>query len=159
MKKWLIFLVGIATGIILTIVLSWLNEYNFSNNVKDDDDIDEPVVQSNTADYRDGILTGMLSAANEKPGKVINEKSFKVFQVLTPLVSLVRAESGGYYYGTTYLLVRDMSSIYTEPDFEFYDDQIVNVPKGKVVRMFGTYKYTTVDGQYKTIPRIKIVDK
>lgn len=157
MKKWLVFIVGVATGIILVIVVLVINQYDCSNNVKEDDD--EPIVQSNTIEDRNDILTGMLSAANEKPGKIINEKSFKVFQVLTPLVALVRAESGGYYYGTIYLLVRDMSSLYTEPDFEFYDDQIIKVPKGKVVRMFGTYNYTTVDGHYKTVPRIKIVDK
>lgn len=157
MKKWLVFIVGVATGIILVIVVLVINQYDYSNSVKEDGD--ETIVQSNTIEDRNDILTGMLSTANEKPGKIINEKSFKVFQVFTPLASLVRAESGGYYYGTIYLLVRDMSSIYTEPDFEFYDDQIVKVPKGKVVRMFGTYKYTTVDGQYKTVPRIKIVDK
>ena len=41
----------------------------------------------------------------------------------------------------------------------YYDDEIVNVPSGKVVRQTGIYKYQTKSEDYKTVPIIEIVDK
>ena len=41
----------------------------------------------------------------------------------------------------------------------YYDDEIVGVPSGKVVRQTGIYKYQTKSEDYKTVPIIEIVDK
>jgi hypothetical protein len=56
------------------------------------------------------------------------------------------------YMGTIYVIVHDDGKLY-------YDNQIVKVPKGKVVRMMGTYTYTTPKGMEKTVPIIKIMDQ
>lgn len=41
----------------------------------------------------------------------------------------------------------------------FYDDQIINVPKNTEVQMYDTYRYTTYNGQFKTVPKIRIAYK
>lgn len=155
MKKWLIYIGGIATGIIIVMVIMVINQYDYSSNVTNDKPDDSEVFIK----AREEALTNILSGRNEKPGRIIDEKSFKVFQVLTKTVALVRGQSeGGYYYGNIYLLV-DKSSQILDPDFEFYDGQIVKVNENEKVRMFGTYKYITTDGMHKTVPRIRIINK
>ena len=156
MKKWLIYLGGIATGVVLVLVTVFVSNYEFASYNGADTEY-ESTMQDNV--QKDNFLSTISGEILVEPGEIINEKTFKVFQVYTNFASLVRGKSGDYYYGAIYLLVRDKSTMFTEPGFEFYDDQIIKVPKGKVVRMFGTYKYTTRDGQYKTVPRIMIVDK
>lgn len=41
----------------------------------------------------------------------------------------------------------------------YYDDEIVKVPKGKVVRQVGIYQYPTQNDMMKTVPIIMIMDK
>ena len=163
-KKWLYFLAGIATGICLAIVIGVVimvinDQYDNSSKVTEESynrntDNSEEIVK-----YREQAQTRILSGRNEIPGRIINEKSFEVFQVLTPAVALVRGQiKGGYYYGNIYLLVNEIGLI-TGSDYEFYDGQIVNVNENEEVRMYGTYKYTTTDGILKTVPRIRIGKK
>ena len=142
----------LLVGIVLIVV-----DYNMSthNNYSED----ETVVQDES--QKDNFLSTIMGEVYAPAGEIINEKTFKVFEVYTPCAALVSGKSeGGGYYGITYLLVRDKYYYLLENhDSEFYDEQIVKVPKGKVVRMFGTYSYTTRDGRHKTVPRIMIVDK
>ncbi len=92
-------------------------------------------------------------------GDIIEEKSFKVFQVLENNVALVEGKSDvdkkisyDLYTGLTYLLIGKEGTT-------FYDEQIVKVPQGSVVRMNGTFQYTTNGGMDKTVPRIMIMHK
>ena len=147
MKNWLIFLGGIVTGVVLVSVIVFF--YKYDSLSFSDEEIEEKTVVKNNA-KQDDYLSTILGEVNAKPGKIINETSFKVFEV--------SGYSAGYY-GTIYLLVMDKNELLLGKASEFYDDQIVKVPKGKVVRMFGTYNYTTRDGRFKTVPRIMIVDK
>ena len=78
MKKWLIFLGGVVTGVLLTFLFAFI----FSSN------------RPTTAD-NDGIKMF------EKPGDIVNEESFEVFQVLAEDAALVR---GGSSFTTVYLL-------------------------------------------------------
>lgn len=56
----------------------------------------------------------------------------------------------GNYYGMLYYLY----------DYgETYDDEVIKVPKGYQVMRYGVYRYTTTDGTYKTVPKIKIIPK
>lgn len=90
----------------------------------------------------------------DKPGDVLEVKSFKVFQVLGDNSALVHGKENNYYYygGAVYLLTNDEGKYY-------YDDEIVDVPKGKTVRQFGIYQYQTRSEFEKTVPIIRIVDK
>lgn len=163
-KKWLYYFAGIAIGICLAIVIGVVimvinDQYDNSSKVTEDSynrdtDNSEEIVK-----YREQAKTRILSGSNEIPGRIINEKSFEVFQVLTPAVALVRGQiKGGYYYGNIYLLVDELGLI-NGSESEFYDGQIVDVKKNEQVRMYGTYQYTTTDGILKTVPRIRIRNK
>jgi hypothetical protein len=157
MKKWLIYLGGIVTGVILVLVIIFIDNYDFSSN--NEEEHKEKSIAENPV-IPDNYLSTLSGEVYAEPGKIIKEKSFKVFQVLSPLAALVYGKSdGGGYFGTIYLLVTNKYEMLAGLASEFYDDQIVEVPNGKVVRMFGTHNYTTRDGRYKTVPRIMIVDK
>lgn len=89
----------------------------------------------------------------DDPGEVINEPSFQVFQVWSPTEALVR-DKGNYttlYGGTIYLIIDNNGN--------FYDDQIIRVPKGKEVRRVGTVRYPTPKETTKTVPVIQIMDR
>lgn len=104
-------------------------------------------VSSNDGNDNDGIVRF------DKPTEIINEQSFEVFQVVGDNMALVRGKSGHIgYYGTTYLLVNKENKYY-------YDDEIVNVPQGKVVKQVGIYRYVTISDMQKTVPIVQIMNK
>ena len=92
----------------------------------------------------------------EQPADVIPSSSFEVFQVVQNGNALARmgerkSYGTGYtYFGMVVLLLSDENTNY-------YDDQIVNVPKGKCAMQIGTYQYETKDG-YKTVPVVGFYD-
>jgi hypothetical protein len=91
----------------------------------------------------------------EKPGEVVDVTSFKVFQVLEDDVALVKGLSNDdydIYSGPIFLIVNDEGKYYT-------DDEIINVPDGKVVRKVGVYHYQTKAEFDKTVSVIEIMDK
>ena len=90
----------------------------------------------------------------ETPGEIVEGTSFEVFQVIEPGAALVNAKSdmGSLYLGAVYLIVNNEGKYY-------YDDEIINVPKGKVIRQVGIYKYPTKDNFEKTVPIIQIMDR
>ena len=89
----------------------------------------------------------------DKPGEVIDEPSFKVFQVLSSAEALVMGKGEGYsaYLGAIYLFV--------DPEGNFYDDQIIKAPRGMEVRRVGTVRYVTKNERTKTVPVIQIMEK
>ena len=90
----------------------------------------------------------------DEPGEVIDVPSFKVFQVWSPSEALVRGVSNerlSLYYGVVYLIV--------DPNGNFYDDQIINVPQKMEVRRVGTVRYTTPKETVKTVPVIQLIEK
>ena len=91
----------------------------------------------------------------EKPGEKIEVSAFKVFQVLDDGVALVNGRSNDkydIYDDPVYLLINDDGIYYT-------DDEVVEVPKDKVVRKVGVYHYQTKMELDKTISVIKIMDR
>ena len=129
MKKWLIFLGGVVTGVVLTFLFAFLFSTSHSNS-------------------NNGITWF------EKPGDVIEVKSFKVFQVLDKDAALVNGathEEYDIYSGAVYLMT-------TEEGKYYYDDEVVRVPDGKVVRQVGIYQYQTKAEFEKTVPIIQIMD-
>ncbi|MDE5572049.1 MAG: hypothetical protein K2M96_06630 [Prevotella sp.] len=126
MKKWLIFIGGVVTGMVLTFVFALIFYLSHSD------------------------LSGRTTWF-EKPGDVIDIETFEVFQVLSEDAALVYGES--YEYSRTiYLLTNDEGKYY-------YDDEVVKVPDGKVVRQIGLYQYQTKSEFNKTVPIIQIMNK
>lgn len=138
MKKWLIFLGGVITGIVLT----FLFIYIASESMPKTDTIAEE------AKYNEDINFF------EKPGDLVKDKSFEVFQVLSDDAALVRALSDarlGLYLGPVYLLTNDEGKFY-------YDEEKIKAPNGKVFRQVGIYRYPTKNEIIKTVPIIKLMD-
>jgi hypothetical protein len=130
MKKWLIFGGGVVTGVVLSFLIAFLISASSSNSY-------------------DGTTWF------EKPGDVIEVKSFKVFQVLDKDAALVNGathEEYDIYSGAVYLLTNKDGKYY-------YDDEVINVPEGKVARQIGIYQYQTKSEFEKTVPIIQIMDK
>ena len=138
MKGWGLFFAGVFTGII---VMGFIDILKMSSNKETND---TEIISKED----DGIT--LL----EEPGDVVEVKSFKVFQVLAKDAALVQGETKyqGVYSGIVYLLMNKEGKLY-------YDDEIVNVPKGSIVRQMGIYQYPTKDDMIKTVPIIRIMEK
>lgn len=131
MKKWLIFGGGVLTGIVLTFVFAF-------------------------------VISASRSGGNgatwfEKPGDMIDDDAFEVFQVIGKGAALVHGKSREYssmefFSGAVYLLTNEDGKYY-------YDDEVVRVPDGKVSRQVGIYQYQTKSDFGKTVPIIQIMHK
>jgi len=131
MKKALIFIGGVVTGVILTFVVVLII----------------------------GVAANGGSVANnnyvmfEQEGNVISTNSFEVFQVLDSGDALANEIEGyGVASGVTVLFL-------AEDGASYYDDQVIEIPTGKCVRQLGTYKYQTKSGFEKTVPIVGIRNK
>ena len=136
MKSVLIFIGGMATGILLMVIVGFIFYYIGTNQ--------QPTIieEENVPSLYEGF----------ENGEIIHEKSFRVFQVLEDNVALVNGKKEGLYIGPVYLLIGKEGTTY-------YDEQIVKVPQGGVVRMNGTFQYEAKSGMDKTVPKIMIMDK
>ncbi len=129
MKKWLVFLLGVLTGIFVSVISVYtLHRLQISS---DDDNI----------------------KIFEKVGDVIDIESFRVIQVIGDGFALVHGKEGhDVSFGTVFLITNDEDKYY-------YDNEIINVPYDKEVRQIGIYKYPTKNDDIKTVPIIMIMDK
>ena len=133
MNKWLVYVGGIITGIVLMFVFLFFVGKSYNNK---------------------GITWF------DKPGDTMEIKSFKVFQVIDKDAALVYGSSQidisgssfNMYNGAVYLLVNEDGKYY-------YDDEIIEVPDGKVARQVGIYKYSTKNDFEKTVPIVQITSK
>ena len=132
MSKTLSFFLGIITGVILTIITLFIIAKSTS------------VGQGSS---NDGITMF------EQPGDIIPAKKFEVIQVV-PNGALATSEETRHgismYTGPVVLFLSDGQNTY-------YDDEVITVPKGKVVRQIGSYQYETRMG-YKTVPIVKVIE-
>lgn len=87
----------------------------------------------------------------EQPSTFTDATKFEVFQVLGD-GALARCENREYgistYTGPIVYLASDGQT-------QYYDDQVICVPKGKKAMQVGTYRYQSKMGD-KTVPVIKI---
>ena len=119
-------------GVIVGIVLAFVFAFYISSNNSNDDD---------------NIIRF------DNPTEIINEQSFQVFQVVGDNMALVNGQSSpNFYFGTVYLLVNKEGKYY-------YDEEIIKVPKGKVVKQVGIYRYVTKSDIQKTVPIVQIMNK
>ena len=127
MKKGLIFFLGIITGCVLTIAALFVIGVSYSNSEESDITIAER-------------QTVFKSASR-----------FEVFQVLGD-GALANCEeqqgySRSYFTGPVVYILSDGQNL-------FYDDQIIDIPYGKMAIQIGTYRYQTKLGE-KVVPVIK----
>jgi hypothetical protein len=127
MKNFLIFVSGMITMFIMVVIFG--------------------IVMSSTSNSGYPGLTLF-----EEDGKCINAKQLQVFQVVEPNMALSHAKTKpNEIYDPNELLVLLIGSETTS----YYDDQKINVPKGKRVKQIGTYQYEAKMGM-KTVPAVEI---
>ena len=93
----------------------------------------------------------------EEPGECFSSYRFEVMQAIGDNYALAFEQYYNWDIGYTntnllVLLTNDNGKCY-------YDQQIVEVPKGKCVRQIGVYKYQTKSEIWKTVPIVKLMDK
>ena len=98
MKKGLIFLGGVVTGVLLTFLFAFMFSSQKETSVKEN--------------------SGLTMF--EQPGDVITEKSFKVIQALEQGAALADGEKE---YMTTFLLVNDEGKYYYDHEIWINDQQ------------------------------------
>lgn len=125
----LTYVAGIVTGCVLLFVIGCIINAKNSSAEKED-------------------IVMFDSPRNAVPGK-----SFKVVQVLPDGNALARIDN--VYddnFGVVVLFLGDESTSY-------YDDQKIEIPKGKVAKQIGNYSYMTRMKIEKTVPVVKIMDE
>lgn len=140
MKKWVIFLLGVVTGIVITFAAIWVASF------------DKPVATSTVEEAAEENENLKLF---DEPGDVIESSSFKVFQALDKGLALANAKEDkddDMYLGVTCLLFNKDGKYY-------YDEEIVKVPQGKVARQIGVFKYESRAEMERTVPVVEIMDK
>ena len=131
MKKWVVFLLGMIAGGVLTFVMMLVL-----------------AIGANTSS------NGMTLF--DEPGECLSTGSFEIMQVIDDGVALANEidkvrSSYNTHTDLLVLLVNDEGKLY-------YDDQVINVPNGKYARQIGVYKYPTKLGFEKTVPIVKIME-
>ena len=125
----LTYVAGIVTGCVLLFVIGCIINAKNSSAQKED-------------------IVMFDSPRNAVPGK-----SFKVVQVLPDGNALARIDN--VYddnFGIVVLFLGDENTSY-------YDDQKIEIPKGKVAKQIGNYSYMSRMNIEKTVPVVKIMDE
>lgn len=130
MSKWIFFLGGLVSGIIISIFAL---------------EIIGGVVSNNESQGLDG------ATFFEQPSQEISASSFKVFQVLRDNAALVHSNGKWNFYDGPVFLLMNNSGVY------YYDEQVLDVPADCKVLQVGLYKYESKGGLVKTVPIIGIV--
>lgn len=136
MKKIWVYLLGVLTGIIITVIV--LAIIGVAINAKND-----PGTR---------MTNGM--SFFETPGDIVELSSVKVFQALGDGAALAECKGdGNYIYSGPNVL------LYNEEGQPYYDEQVIKTPQGKCFRQVGIYRYPTKSGMDKTVPIVMLLDK
>lgn len=136
MKKIWVYLLGVLTGIVVSIIV--LAIIGVAINAKNDP----------------GTKMSNGMSFFEEPGDVVEPSSVKVLQALGDGAALAHCKGQEPYdwYGDPIVL------LYNEDGMPYYDDQIVNASNGKCFRQVGIYRYSSRMGD-KTVPIVMLLDK
>lgn len=129
MNRGLVFFLGILTGVVLTTVAAFI----FSNS---------------SSQQHNGLTMF------EERGQIMEESSFKIFQVIDEnhaLANGVSDEEYGWYMGLTVMIIGPAGSHY-------YDDQIIETTSNTNFYQVGTYRYDTMLEPGKTVPVIALMN-
>ncbi|MBR4414754.1 MAG: hypothetical protein IKS59_05520, partial [Aeriscardovia sp.] len=125
MRKIWVYLLGVLSGVVLTIFASYLiNKTNFSDITF----FDEP-----------GEIVTTQSIIGET--EIVN--GFEVFQVLDDGVALA---TGNEWYTRDLIVL-----LWNDKGEQYYDNQDVIAPHGKCFRQIGIYKYESKDKMHRAI--------
>ena len=142
MKNWLFYLAGVLTGVVITFAVLAIIGLNMQQEQNNEEVASEQVDDGTTM--------------FDEPGDIIEGNEYKVIQVAAKNAALVNGQQKndhmGLFLGITCLITNHQGKYY-------YDDEVIKVPKDKVVRQVGIYKYQTRAGLIKTVPIIEIMDK
>jgi len=144
MKQIIIFAAGLITGCALTFLVLMYSRSSAPEKEKAEETVTEVDVSNEGTDKY-----GNYHKFFDEPADVIESQSFEVLQALSGGAALVRADD---YLGVKCLLMNDEGK-------DYYDDQIVKVPAGKVARQIGIYRYKNYMGLEKTVPIVKIMNE
>ena len=150
MNKWLYFGTGVVVGVICTFLLTaFMSEKESHGSAS-------VAVETASKQQKKDELRDKGIVIFDKKGDVIEEKSLKVMQVIGEDAALVHGkekdDNYDMYLGSIYLITNYEQKYY-------YDEQIINIPAGKVLRQIGIYNYLTRMDMKKTVPIVMIMDE
>ncbi len=131
MKKVIVYLLGVITGIILTLAALFVMASISSPSSPEGDGVDY---------------------FPEEQVQKMDVQEYQVFQVLSNGYALATSLSNakyGWYMGPAVLIIPG-------DDLHFYDQQKVAATKGKKFVQVGTYRYETPGEMVKTVPAITL---
>lgn len=86
----------------------------------------------------------------EKPGERIDAKSFEILQVLDDGCALAKEL---HLFSDLVVLLEERKGLY------YYDNQVIDLPKGYCWKKVGIYRYTSKAGDEKTVPVVNMFKK
>lgn len=145
MKNWLVFLLGFIAGIVFTIFAAVIIAANNNN--------------------RDNGMTFF-----EQPGETFKLDRFEIMQTLGEGNYALAQGKVKYQYQETDWLSGEKYDVVSYKDSKFvliindngeyyYDEQVIDVPKGKSVQQVGIYRYINKSEDMKTVPIVKLMDE
>ena len=167
MKKWIIYLLGVITGILMTYLLAFYPKlYNIHDitelgifgeqsveNCQDSakaEVAEETVVEQTVVKKKEEGKTH-----SNKQGNCVSRKDFEVQKVLDNGDAIAR-EIIDSYQGIVLTSELEVLIPANEAGGNFYNNQVVKAPKGTCARQTGTYRYKPYGeyGETKIIPII-----
>lgn len=137
MKKWVVFLFGLISGVVLTLVTMVIL-----------------AMGANTNANNNGVTLF------DQPGECLNAKAFEVMQVVDNNHALAHEVEWNDVLETYMQTGSGLLVLVTNDNGEYYyDDQIIEVPQGMCMRQVGIYRYQTRMDMEKTVPIVKLMNK
>lgn len=137
MKKWVVFLLGMIAGGVLTFVVMLVL-----------------AIGANTNANNNGVTLF------DQPGECLNAKAFEVMQVVDNNHALAHEVEWNELLERYVQTGLGLLVLVTNDNGEYYyDDQIIEVPQGMCMRQVGIYRYQTRMDTEKTVPIVKLMSK
>lgn len=137
MKKWVVFLLGMIAGGVLTLVVMVIL-----------------AMGANTNANNNGITLF------DQPGECLNAKAFEVMQVVDNSHALAHEVEWNDVLERYVQTGLGLLVLVTNDNGEYYyDNQIIEVPQGMCMRQVGIYRYQTRMDMEKTVPIVKLMSK
>lgn len=137
MKKWVVFLLGLISGVVLTFVVMVIL-----------------AMGANTNADNNGVTLF------DQPGECLNAKAFEVMQVVDNNHALAHEVEWNEVFESYMQTGSGLLVLVTNDNGEYYyDDQIIKVPQGMCMRQVGIYRYQTRMDMEKTVPIVKLMSK
>lgn len=137
MKKWVVFLLGLISGVVLTLVTMVIL-----------------AMGANTNANNNGVTLF------DQPGECLNAKAFEVMQVVDNNHALAHELEWNEILESYVPTASGLLVLVTNDNGDYYyDDQIIEVPDGMCMRQVGIYRYQTMSDMEKTVPIVKLMNK